>query len=253
VNLFFSLKLSKYHKEDIERITIPDLFFSFAGKKMNMIKLIIFDLDGTLLNTLDDLADSCNYILKKHGFRTHSLDAYRFFVGNGISKLIERAIPEEERNDDFIEKLRKEFICYYSAHAEDKTAPYTGIMDLLHALQDKGIKLAVASNKFIEGTQSLVKKYFGDIQFISVFGQREGIPVKPDPQIVFDIMKDSGIMNKEEILYAGDTGTDMKTCKNAGIKGIGVLWGFRTKEELKENGAKYIVNNPSEIMDIIMK
>lgn len=216
-----------------------------------MIKLVIFDLDGTLLNTLDDLADSCNYILEKYGFPIHPSDSYRYFVGNGIGKLIERAIPEDKRQSDFIEQLRKEFIAYYSLHAEDKTAPYEGIVTLLQDLRSHGIMLAVASNKFMAGTQSLVKEYFGNIDFVSVFGQREGIPVKPDPRIVFDIMEESGITNKEEILYVGDTATDMKTCTNAGIKGIGVLWGFRTEKELKENGATYFVSKPSEIFDII--
>lgn len=217
-----------------------------------MIKLVIFDLDGTLLNTLDDLADSCNYILEKHGFPVHPSDSYRYFVGNGISKLIERAIPEDSRQPEFIEQLRGEFVAYYSLHAEEKTTPYEGIVPLLQKLQSQGIMLAVASNKFMTGTQSLVNEYFEDINFVSVFGQREGVPVKPDPRIIFDIMNESGITDKKEILYVGDTATDMKTCTNAGIRGIGVLWGFRTEEELRENGATYCVNQPSEIIDIIM-
>lgn len=218
-----------------------------------MIKLVIFDLDGTLLNTLEDLADSCNYILEKHGFTTHPLDSYRFFVGNGISKLIERAVPEDKRNSELIEQLRKEFISYYSKHAEDKTAPYDGIIDLLTELESNGIKLAVASNKFMAGTQALVKKYFNNINFVSVFGQRDGVPVKPDPQIIYDIMEESGISDEEEILYVGDTGTDMKTCNNARIKGIGVLWGFRSEAELRENGASYIVEKTSEIKELVMR
>jgi phosphoglycolate phosphatase len=216
-----------------------------------MIKLVIFDLDGTLLNTLDDLADSCNYILRQHNFPTHPLNAYRFFVGNGIAKLVERALPENRKNTEFIEQIRLEFIEYYSLHAEDKTAPYEGIVTLLKELRKQDIELAVASNKFMAGTQALVQKYFGDITFSAVFGQREGIPVKPNPQIVYDIMEKSGIQDKKEILYVGDTGTDMQTCTNAGIKGIGVSWGFRTKEELKENGAAYIVDSPENILDII--
>lgn len=218
-----------------------------------MIKLVIFDLDGTLLNTINDLGDSCNYILQKHGFPVHPLDSYRFFVGNGITKLIERVIPENERNADFISQLRHEFIRYYTQHAEDKTAPYEGITDLLHELQAEGIGIAVASNKFMAGTQALVKKYFGEINFVSVLGQREGIPVKPDPQIVYDIMNESGVQNRNEILYVGDTGTDMQTCTQAGIQGVGVLWGFRTKEELEMNGASYFIEKPSEILDIIKK
>lgn len=218
-----------------------------------MIKLIIFDLDGTLLNTINDLGKSCNYILEQHGFPTHPLQAYRFFVGNGVSKLIERALPETQRSPEFVEKLRKQFVEYYSKHSEDETAPYPGIMKMLKELESKQIKLAVASNKFIEGTQSLVQKFFPDIQFASVLGQREGIPVKPDPQIVYDVMREAGITNKNEILYAGDSGADMQTCVNSGIKGIGVLWGFRSKEELLENGAEYIVEDPSEIVQLALQ
>lgn len=218
-----------------------------------MIKLIIFDLDGTLLNTINDLGKSCNYILEQQGFPTHPLQAYRFFVGNGVSKLIERALPETQRSPEFVEKLRKQFVEYYSIHSEDETAPYPGIMKMLKELESKQIKLAVASNKFIEGTQSLVQKFFPDIQFVSVLGQREGIPVKPDPQIVYDVMREAGITNKNEILYAGDSGADMQTCENSGIKGIGVLWGFRSKEELLENGAEYIVEDPSEIVQLALQ
>lgn len=216
-----------------------------------MIKLIIFDLDGTLLNTLDDLGNSCNHILKKHNFPTHPLDAYRLFVGNGVGKLVERALPEDHRSSEFVEKIRLEFVEYYSLHAEDDTAPYPGIEELLKELQNRGIKLAVASNKFIAGTQSLVKKYFGQFEFASVLGQREGVPVKPDPQIVYDVMSESAIKNKSEILYIGDSGADMKTSVNSGIDGVGVLWGFRSKEELESNGAKYIISKPKELLDII--
>lgn len=216
-----------------------------------MIKLVIFDLDGTLLNTIDDLANSCNYILNKNELPVHPLDSYRFFVGNGISKLIERSLPQEKRSAEFVDQLRQEFIDYYSLHSEDKTAPYAGIVNMLEELQSKGVKLAVASNKFMSGTQALVKKYFGNIEFVSVFGQREGIPTKPDPRIVFDIIAESGIANKEEILYIGDTGIDMQTCTNANIKGVGVLWGFRSKEELEENGATYFAEEPTDILDII--
>ncbi|MDR1877337.1 MAG: HAD family hydrolase [Flavobacteriaceae bacterium] len=216
-----------------------------------MIKLVIFDLDGTLLNTIDDLGNSCNYILEKYNFPVHPLESYRYFVGNGVSKLIERALPEAERNPGFIEELRKEFIEYYSKHSEDRTHPYPGVIEMLKELRSGGVKLAVASNKFISGTQALVQKYFGEIQFVSVLGQRENIAVKPDPQIVYDTMKESGIQDKNEILYVGDTGTDMKTAVNSGIKGIGVLWGFRPKEELEETGAVYLVEKAEEIVRIV--
>jgi phosphoglycolate phosphatase len=216
-----------------------------------MLKLVIFDLDGTLLNTVEDLGDSCNYILGKYNFPVYPLDSYKYFVGNGVAKLIERALPEAERSPEFIEKLRKEFVEYYSEHSENKTAPYPGIVKMLKDLESKGVKLAVASNKFNSGTQSLVKKYFGDIRFVSVLGQREGIPIKPDPQIVFDIMRKSGVENKSEILYVGDTGTDMKTAVNSGIESVGVLWGFRPRKELEETGAVYLVEEAGEIVKIV--
>lgn len=215
-----------------------------------MIKLVIFDLDGTLLNSIDDLGDSCNYILEQHGFPTHPLDAYRYFVGNGVGKLVERALPEKARNTDFIEEIRREFVAHYSLNAENKTAPYSGILDLLTALRNEGVMLAVASNKFISGTTALVSKYFGDYEFIAVLGQREGIPVKPDPRIVYDIIEISGI-DKKDILYVGDTSVDMQTATNAGVKSIGVEWGFRPKSELIESGATYIIDNPLQIMDIV--
>lgn len=216
-----------------------------------MIKLVIFDLDGTLLNSLDDLADSCNYILAKNGFETHPLHSYRYFVGNGVAKLVERALPENHRDSHFVEFIRKQFVEYYSKHAEDKTAPYDGINDLLAGLTARGIQMAVASNKFMAGTEALVREYFGNFKFVSVLGQREGIPVKPDPQIVYDIMSVSGITNKSEILYVGDTSVDIQTCLNAGIKSVGVEWGFRTREELLNTGADYIVACPNEILNLL--
>lgn len=219
-----------------------------------MIKLAIFDLDGTLLNTLNDLADSCNYILEKNHLPVHALDSYKNFVGNGMTQLIQRALPSELKSDfEVIEKIRDEFIEYYTKHSAIKTAPYDGVIEMLKSLSSMNIKLAVASNKFMEGTQALVKKYFSEIKFSSVFGQRTNVPMKPNPQIVYDIMKELNITNKEEIIYVGDTGTDMQTAVNAGITSVGVLWGFRSEEELKKQGAQYIINYPEKLLEIINK
>jgi len=217
-----------------------------------MKKLVIFDLDGTMLNTIEDLANSCNYVLKKWNFSSHSVDKYKTFVGNGAKKLVERALPEKERNPEFIEKLHVEFVEYYSKHSEEKTAPYEGIVNLLRGISENNIKIAVASNKFISATRSLVKKYFHQFEFSSVLGQRDGVPVKPNPQIIYDVMDEANIWNKEKIIFIGDSGEDMKTATNAGVDSIGVLWGFRSKEELKENGAKHIVEKPEEILDILL-
>lgn len=218
-----------------------------------MIRLVIFDLDGTLLDTIDDLGNAGNHILQTHGLPVHSLDEYRYFVGNGITKLIERTLPEELRDERFIHSLREEFIAYYTEHAEEYTRPYEGITDMLGELQRGGVKMAVASNKFDAATRSLVERFFGGFNFSAVYGQREGIPVKPDPRIVFDVMSSAGIDDTGSILYVGDTNTDMLTAKNAGLASVGVIWGFRPREELAANGATYIVDRPGHIADIVLR
>lgn len=212
------------------------------------VKLIIFDLDGTLLNTLEDLTDSGNYILSKYGFPQHSLNAYRFFVGNGIRKLVERILPEDKRDEAFVEDVRREFVHYYNQHKADKTAPYKGIIELLENIQNKNIKIAVASNKAHEMMDKIIQFYFPTIHFDAIFGQRQGIQPKPDPTIVFDILKTTNA-SKSETLYVGDTSVDMQTAKNADLKSIGVLWGFRTEEELRTAGADYIISSPNELLN----
>lgn len=215
-----------------------------------MIKLVIFDLDGTLLYTLEDLADSCNYLLRKHQLPEHPLDSFRYFVGNGIKKLVERALPEEKRTETFIESFFQEMIAYYDLHKEDKTRPYPQIVETLEALQQRGIMLGVASNKVNQAMAPLMAHYFPSIRFASVLGQREGIPIKPNPQIVFDIMEATGV-TQEETLYVGDTGVDMDTAHGANVPAVGVLWGFRDRKELKEHQAEFIIDKPMELLDII--
>ncbi len=212
-------------------------------------RLIIFDLDGTLLDTIDDLATSTNHALARYGYPTHPLNAYRLFVGNGITKLMERALPENARQPENIDRLRAEFIEYYRAHKTDLSRPYPGIPDLLHALRAEGIRLAVASNKYHQGTVELVRHFFDNSLFSVVLGQRENIPVKPDPAIVHDILSATGIP-ASHTLYVGDSGVDMQTAHNSRITSIGVTWGFRTRQELKENGADHIVGTPAEIARI---
>lgn len=154
-----------------------------------MKKLVIFDLDGTLLNTVTDLAYSTNYALEQVGFPVHPVNKYNTFVGNGINKLFERALPENARTEENIQKIRSYFVPYYNEHNMDATAPYPGITELLNTLQEKGLLLAVASNKYQAATETLVHHYFAGISFAAVLGQREGISVKPDPSIVYDILK----------------------------------------------------------------
>ncbi|MCP9613057.1 HAD family hydrolase [Coprobacter tertius] len=212
-----------------------------------MKKLVIFDLDGTLLNTIDDLAVSTNFALSCCGFPEHKVSQYKYFVGNGIAKLFERALPENERNEQNIARMRMYFLEHYTVNNTCHTVPYDGIPDLLRSLADQDVKLAVASNKYQQGTEKLIDYYFGDIPFIAVLGQREGVPVKPDPVIIEEILGVAGI-SRDETLYTGDSGVDMQTAKNAGVESVGVTWGFRSKGELLENGACHVVDYPGELL-----
>ncbi len=219
---------------------------SAIGKQRNT-RLVIFDLDGTLLNTIDDLASSANYALRQHGYPEHALSAYRYFVGNGITKLIERALPEAARQPETILQLREDFVTYYQQHKTDRTRPYPGIPELLEQLHAQGILLGVASNKYHQGTIELIRHYFGETLFSIVLGQRENIPTKPDPTIVFEILQATR-QAASQTLYIGDSGVDMQTARNAGLVSIGVCWGFRPRQELEEQGACHLVDHPQEIL-----
>ncbi len=214
------------------------------------MRLIVFDLDGTLLNSLEDLADSANWVLEQHGFPTHPVDAYRYFVGDGVRKLIERILPQEERTEARIEQCRQEFVAYYKVHMEDKTSVYEGITELLVELKNRGLKIAVATNKVHIAVKPLMEKYFPEIRFDSMIGQREGVPVKPAPQIMFDILRETGC-EQSEALHVGDTATDMQLAHNAGVTPVGVLWGYRPLKELQEAGAKFIIEKPEELLGLV--
>ncbi|MDL2230973.1 HAD family hydrolase [Bacteroidales bacterium OttesenSCG-928-L19] len=215
-----------------------------------MIKLVIFDMDGTLLDTLQDLADSTNYVLRQHGYPEHPQEAYRYFVGNGSRILIERALPPEARNTETIEALHNEYIPYYEAHKEAHTAPYPGIIPLLQELKKRGILIAIASNKIEETMYPLTEYYFPNISFAAVMGSLAGRPIKPNPAMVEAILEKTGIA-KSETLYVGDTGVDMQTAANAGLFKVGVLWGFRTLEELQQAGADAIIAEPMELLNLL--
>lgn len=215
-----------------------------------MKNLIIFDLDGTLVNSIKDLGTAANFALEKNGFPKHPLDAYPMFVGNGVSNLLRRALPEDARQEETIQKLRADFTGFYNIHNLDYTIPYDGITNLLTAIRDKGIGIAVASNKYQEATEKIVTSLFPRIRFAAIEGQKEGIPVKPDPSIVFGILSSTGMM-KKDVLYIGDSGVDMETARRAGVESAGVTWGFRPIEELLANSAGHIVEKPSEILRLL--
>ena len=215
-----------------------------------MKKLVIFDLDGTLLDTIADLAESANYALKQLGYPTHPIEVIRTYVGNGINKLLFRALPDEEKTEENMMRMRTHFVPYYDMHNADLSAPYPGIVVLLEELQAKGLMLAVASNKYQEATVKLVKHYFPMIDFVEILGQREGINVKPDPTIVFDILQKADV-SPEEVLYVGDSSVDMQTAINAGVDAVGVTWGFRSRTELEDFHPMGLIDKAEELLGFV--
>lgn len=211
------------------------------------IKLVIFDLDGTLIDSLTDLALATNHALRLNGFPEHPVDKYKQFVGNGLGKLIERALPEKRRNPSVQEQVKADFLKYYSAHLNDHTRPYPGITELLDELEKRRIAVAVATNKPEPAARAIVAEIFKGFPFSVILGQTPGRPVKPDPAIVYEIMKTVGVRSAEA-LYVGDSGVDMQTAHHAAITAIGCLWGFRDAVELKSSGASHLVSEPSGIL-----
>ena len=213
-------------------------------------KLVIFDLDGTLLDTIDDLATGANHALEVLGYPTHDQATIRSFVGNGINKLLERSLPEGKKTEEHVMRMRSVFIPYYDAHNADLTVPYEGIPELLERLQEGGVMLAVASNKYQAATEKLVAHYFPNINFIKVLGQRNEVPIKPDPAIVMDILKEAGV-SKDAVLYVGDSGVDMLTALNAQVDAVGVTWGFRQKLELSTFPSLGLIDSAEELMEFV--
>lgn len=217
-----------------------------------MIRAVIFDLDGTLLNTLEDLTDSTNFALNSLSFPTRTISEVRNFVGNGVAKLIERAIPNGRENEKFEECLEI-FKQNYAQNMNNKTAPYEGIIPLLQTLKSKNYKIAVVSNKFDAAVKGLCKRYFPNLIDIAI-GENEklGIKKKPAPDTVNQVLKEFNI-NTDGAVYVGDSEVDIMTAQNAGMKCISVLWGFKDKEFLLKNNAQIIVNSPDEIITILEK
>lgn len=214
-----------------------------------MKQLVIFDLDGTLLNTIEDLATATNHALKECGHPVHALSSYNYYVGNGVTKLLELALPDGCRTPAEVERLRTHFMAYYSEHIADHTVPYPGIPELLGELTSRGIRVAVASNKFQQGVETLISHFFGNIEWGAVEGQKPDFPTKPDPSIVFEILGKVPTA-KCDVLYVGDSGVDMETARRACIESVGVSWGFRPVKELRDHHADRIVSSASEILGI---
>lgn len=206
------------------------------------MNIAIFDLDGTLINTIDDLGQACNHALEQLGFPMHAIADYPSLVGNGVNKLIRRALPENERTDQNVMRAREFFVPYYDTHNTDYTRPYDGIVELLKELKEKGYFLAVASNKYQAATEKIVDTLFPNV-FDIVLGEREGIERKPHPQIVYDIMYQCADI--ESVVYIGDSLVDMETAANANVPFVACSWGFVPRQTLEQAGAECIIDHPA--------
>lgn len=222
---------------------------------MSKYQTFIFDLDGTLLDTLQDLADSVNYALRQHRMPQHSLDDIRRFVGNGVRKLMERAVPLGAQNPQF-EDVFADFRQYYMHHSMDTTRPYDGIPELLQQLKQRGCRLAVVSNKMMAATQELVRHFFPEIEVAIGEHEAAGIRKKPAPDTVFEALRQLGVPHTSDlspltsVVYVGDSDVDLATARNSGLPCISVLWGFRDKPFLLEHGATTFVERPCQILEI---
>lgn len=214
-------------------------------------KLVIFDLDGTLIDTINDLGSAVNHVLLSAGMPLHTMEDYRLMVGGGIRNLVYRALPEEHKNDEkLLDSLLKEFVTYYSAHISDFSRPYDGMPELLKDLSERGkVRLAVASNKFQAGTQTLIERLYPEVAFDCVYGGRDGFPLKPDPAVVQGIMKECGV-GSSSCIMVGDSAVDIKTAAAAGIASVAVSWGFRPAEAAE--GATFKVSSVEKLKAVIL-
>ncbi|HER62906.1 MAG TPA: HAD family hydrolase [Desulfobacteraceae bacterium] len=213
------------------------------------LKAVIFDLDGTLLDTLEDLADAGNRVLADSGLPVHPVAAYRYFVGDGLTALIRRILPEGMRNDEEVRRKSMAFREIYAKNWNAKTRLYPGVDTLLNGLQEKGLPMNVLSNKPHDFTEICVREFLGGWTFAHVLGNREGLAKKPDPAGALEIAGKLGLA-PSEIIYVGDTATDMKTAAAAGMYAVGALWGFRTAEELEVSGAAFLAQRPEDVLEL---
>ena len=218
-----------------------------------MTKLAIFDLDGTLLNTVEDLGNATNYALSQCGFPTYPIDSYYQMVGRGIYNLFRAALPSEYATEDNVQKMASYFIPYYDEHKCAFTRAYEGILQMLKIITGRGVRLAIASNKYQDGAEKLVRHFFGEYDFVKILGQREGQPIKPDPAIVNQVLEKVPDITKDETVYVGDSNVDMQTGANACVRTIGVTWGFRSRAELSAYNPSALVDTPAELADEILK
>lgn len=214
------------------------------------IKGIIFDLDGTLIDSLADIATAANAVLDQFGFATHSIEDYRIFVGDGVNVLMERIVPGQELNDAFKMKFLKAWKAEYTKQWNVQTRPYDGILELVNELKKGPYRLGVLSNKPQEFTQACVAEYFESGLFNPVWGLCEDRPKKPDPKGALEMASEWGLP-PDEILYVGDTSTDMQTAVNAGMWPLGVSWGFRSRDELEAHGARSIIDHPADLLKLL--
>ena len=208
------------------------------------VKAVVFDLDGTLVNTLADISAAMNGALEEMNLPGWEIDDYKYLVGNGARKLAERAVREKT---ELTEAVLDSYQRRYEKHNTDLSAPYEGIPELLRSLKDRGVRISVLTNKPDADARRVLAFYFPDIVFDSVHGQREGVPVKPDPAGAYEISRELGIP-ADEFFYLGDTAVDMTCAVRAGMRPVGVLWGFRTRKELEESGAEIIISRPEELL-----
>lgn len=216
-----------------------------------MTRLVIFDLDGTLLDTRADIAAACNHALHSCGFPERPIKDYNTLVGRGIYNLFRQAMPEDMRSEENVMRIKAFFVPYYDEHIADRTAPYPGIIEMLDRLAAEGVAFAVASNKYQAGTEALMKRFFGRYDFVRTLGQRDGQPIKPDPAIIEEIMSAVPGISAEEVVYCGDSDVDMQTGINAGVRTVGVTWGFRSREELEAYKPWLLADAPEEIVSKI--
>ncbi len=209
----------------------------------------VFDLDGTLLDTLADIANAMNRVLEQAGLPVHPLENYRYFVGEGATVLASKVLPSHLNNEEMINNIRDRFIEEYSGSWRKETRPYPGVLEMLNQLREMGIKMAVLSNKPHDFTRLCVETFLDHSLFAVVWGERPGVPRKPDPAAAIEIAELFGL-KVEQMVYVGDTAIDMATAKGAGMFAVGVLWGFRDEGELRESGADIVISHPSQLLEL---